>query len=197
MTEENKIYDGPIWRKGKKTILRPLQKSDAHDLQRWINDPANNQYLNIGSPVGLGFEEEWIEKNQAPSTTNIVVAVCTHDGTFIGVMGLHSINLIHGTATTGANLGSLEHQGKGYGSDAKMMLLDFAFNELGLHKVQSRVIAYNKRSVAYSKKCGYVEEGTLKDQWFRHGTRHDEILLAVFRDAWLPLWEEYKKDLPD
>lgn len=61
--------------------------------------------------------------------------------------------------------------------------------------MQSRVIAFNTRSAAYSKKCGYVEEGRLRAQVHRFGQRHDEILLAVFRDDWLPLWEKYQAEL--
>jgi RimJ/RimL family protein N-acetyltransferase len=180
-----------IWRKGKLTLLRPLEEADAPKLYRWINDPATNRFLASMSPKGIGFETEWIKSKQAPSDTDVTVGICTLNGELIGTMGLHRIDLMHGTAVTGALIGEETYRGKGYGTDAKMLLLDYAFNCLGLHKVQSKVIAFNERSAAYSKKCGYVEEGRLKEQWFRFGQRHDEILLAVFRETWLPLWEAY------
>ena len=76
-----------------------------------------------------------------------------------------------------------------------MLLLDYAFNSLDLLKMQSSVLGFNGRSVAYRKKCGYVKEGRLKDQWFRKGKRHDDVLLAVFKNDWIPLWEQRQKDL--
>ena len=192
MTNENTT----IWRKGNKVILRPLEKNDAGLLYRWINDPATNQYLATTEPKGLGFEEAWIEKNQKPDHNNIVVGICTLGGQLIGTMGLHHINYINRTAITGALIGEKEYLGNGFGTDAKMLLLDYAFNELDLFKVQSSVIEFNSRSAAYSKKCGYVEEGRLRGQFFRAGKRHDDIMLAVFKDQWLPLWEQYQKDFP-
>jgi RimJ/RimL family protein N-acetyltransferase len=188
--------NGPIvWRRGKLVILRPLEMSDAPTIYRGINDPLVNQYLASHGPKGLGFEEEWIRSKQTPSATDHTIAICLPDGTLIGTMGLHQIDLINRVATTGSVIFRPEHQNHGYGTDAKMLLLDYAFNQLGLHKVCSSVIAFNGRSAAYSRKCGYVEEGRKRSQWFRHGERHDDIMLAVFRDDWLPLWEEYKKGL--
>lgn len=107
-------------------------------------------------------------------------------------MGLHEINWINRNAVTGTLIGEKEHRGKGYGTDAKMLLLDFAFNALGLHKVCSRVFAFNGRSRRYGEKCGYTVEGVLKEQHFHNGEFHDELVMAVFRRDWLPLWEAYR-----
>lgn len=108
-------------------------------------------------------------------------------------MAIHQIDWVNGTATTGAMIGEKEYWGKGYGSEAKMLLLDYAFNRLGLRKICSNVIAFNGRSKRYSEKCGYREEARRKAQFFRDGTYHDEIWLAVFRENWLPLWKKYQK----
>lgn len=192
MTEET--YNGIVWRRGHSTILRPLEDDDADHVYRIINNPQNNQYLNTIFPMGLGFEKEWVKKKQQPSENDITMAVLLHDGTFIGTMGLHQINHLHGTATTGAVLDA-PYCGKGYGTDAKMMLLEYAFNWLGLYKVQSHTFSFNGRSAAYSHKCGYREEGRLKGQFQRFGQRYDEIILSVFREEWLPLWKEFSRDL--
>lgn len=183
-----------IWQKGKYTLLRPLELTDAPTLCRGINHPDNSQYLNTIGPLGLGFEEDWIRAKQKPSQEDLTAGVCLHDGTLIGTMGLHHIDLINGTAITGTVIFSPEHRNQGYGSDARMLLLNVAFNRFNLFKVRSQVIAFNTRSVAYSKKCGYTEEGRLRAQHARFGTRYDEILLAVFRDDWLPLWETYQRE---
>ncbi len=87
----------------------------------------------------------------------------------------------------------MAHQGQGYGTEAKMLLLDYAFNTLNLRKVCSTVLAFNGRSQRYNEKCGYVVEGVQKAQVFRDGSYHDLILMAVFRDDWLPVWREYQK----
>lgn len=186
--ESTEVY----WRRGTRVLLRPLESGDAPIIYRGINDPEVYRYLASHNPKGLKFEEEWIESKQRPSNNEVVVAICLFDGTLIGTMGLHDIDLINRVAITGAALFNEQHRNRGYGTEAKMLLLDYAFNYLDLHKVCSSVIAFNTRSAAYSKKCGYVEEGRQRGQWYRDGERYDNILLAVFRDDWLPLWKQYQ-----
>ena len=184
-----------FWRKGKKTLLCPLEMGDTAAIYRGINDPNSYNYLMSTGPKGYGYEEEWIRSVQKPDNTSVVVAVCTLEGVLIGTMGLHRIDLVNGTAVTGSVIYDEAYRNKGYGTDAKMMLLDHAFNMLGLHLVESRVLGFNGRSAAYGQKCGYKVDARLRSRCYRFGQRHDEIILSVVREEWLPLWEEYKKDL--
>lgn len=138
-------------------------------------------------------EEEWFEGISKRKEHEVVFAIMA-DGKHIGMIGIHQINRKDGTAITGTMIGNKEYWGKGYGTEAKMLLLDFAFNTMNLRKICSSVIAFNERSYKYSLKCGYIEEGRRKLQNFRHGKYWDEIFLAVFRDDWLPLWEKFKLD---
>jgi RimJ/RimL family protein N-acetyltransferase len=64
--------------------------------------------------------------------------------------------------------------------------------ELNLRKIRSRAFAFNERSIAYLKKTGYEVEGVMKQEVFKNGEFHDVVLLAVFRDTFIPLWEKYQ-----
>ncbi len=190
MPEEKRV----IFLKGQKVILRPMRKStDLAACERWINDPEIRPYLLSFLPLTEKQEEEWFD-NLAKSSNDVILAVETiADGKFIGTMGLNRINWKDGTAVTGALIGEKERQNQGFGTDAKMTLLNYAFNTLNLRKVCSSVKAFNGRSLNYNKRCGYQEEGRRAKQFFVDGAYHDEILLAVFREDWLPLWEAYQK----
>ncbi|OYX17264.1 MAG: hypothetical protein B7Z09_06930, partial [Brevundimonas diminuta] len=72
------------------------------------------------------------------------------------------------------------------------LTLKHLVHELGLRKICSAAIAYNKRSLAYSKKCGYVVEGVLKEHILKGGTYWDEVLLAAFRKGWKKAWNIYR-----
>lgn len=183
-----------IFRKGKKVILRPIEKADATLMQRWQNDPEVTQYLARTRPLSLIEEETWIE-SLGKKNNDVIVAIQVINGPFIGTMGLHHIDWVNRTAVTGACIGDKEQQGKGYGTDAKMILLDYAFNTLGLRKIKSSAIAFNGRSLGFNAKCGYEEEGRRVREIYRNGEYHDEVLTAVFCENWLPLWTEYKKGL--
>jgi len=183
-----------VFLQGRRVILRPLRKStDLETCLRWINDPEVNQFLAAYLPVSETQEAEWFD-NLAKRPNDIVFGIeLRENGRFIGVMGLHRINWKDRVATTGAIIGEKDCWGKGYGTDAKMILLDYAFNTLNLRKVCSSVIAFNRRSLRYSLHCGYRREGRLRRQMFRRGRYWDEILLGLFREDWLPIWEKYQK----
>jgi len=185
-----------IFLKGKRVVLRPLLESDIPSMLRWINDPEVNQYLCIYTPQMEQDQKNWLERVRESQKrgTDLVFAIETSDGECIGNMGIHGISWKDRTATTGALIGEEEYWGKGYGTEAKMLLLDYAFNTLNLRKIYSSVIAFNGRSRAYSLKCGYKEEGVRKDHWYRKGQYWDEILLAVFKEDWLPLWKKFKEE---
>lgn len=181
-----------VFAKGFKTVLRPVDKSDASLFQRWINDPDIRKFVHNTFPMDLQAEERWIDSLSKRENTLIVV-IETIEGTAIGTMGLHGINFVDGIATTGAIIGEKKYWSQGYGSDAKMILLHHAFYNLGLRKICSSVKAFNKRSKAYLEKTGYVVEGVRRKQVLYNGRYWDEILLAIFREEFLKRWRVYKK----
>lgn len=177
---------------GKKVILRPRKKDlDLDNCWRWINDPEITPFIQAIGPIDFRTEEEWFNKSDTNNKVFVIVDKVT--GKAIGNMGLHDIDWIHRFATSGAIIGEKEYWGKGFGTDAKMLLLDYAFNTLNLQKVCSSVYEFNSRSLGYNKHCGYVEEGRLRKQRFKNGQYWDEIRLGVFREEWEPIWKRYQE----
>lgn len=190
--ETKKPYSGIIWRKGKRVFLRPIERADIPTFRQAINAFETSQFLHKTGPIGEIGQDKWFDRVSDPTDTNLVQAICLMDGTLIGNIGLHQIDLRNRTATTGSMIMQEDHRGQGYGTEAKMLLLAYAFLELDLFKVCSQVIGFNTRSARYSAKCGYVEEGRLRAHITRNGARHDLIQLAVFKSDWLSLWGEYQ-----
>ena len=180
-----------VFLNGKRVVLRPLLKIDIPRLLRWTNDPEVRKYVLRYLPVMEAHEDLWFEA-LSKDKENIVLMIVV-DNVAIGTMGIHRINWKDGVATTGAIIGEKEYWGNGYGSEAKMILLNYAFNTLNLRKICSTVIAFNERSYHYNLKCGYLVEGRLKEHMYKDGAYWDEILMAVFKKDWLPLWEKFKE----
>lgn len=186
-----------IFINGKRLYLRPPHKSDLPTLVRWFNDPEVRIFLNQRYPMTESSEEKWLE-GLAERKNDIVLVIVLKGRTPaqdrpIGNIGIHGIERENGIATTGAAIGEKDCWGKGYGTEAKMILLEYAFNTLNLRKIYSRVLAINPRSRAYSEKCGYVLEAILPKHHFRQGRYVDELVLAVYADAWRTLWEKTKR----
>lgn len=176
-----------VFRKSTRVTLCPLSAEHLSCTHRWINDPEVHQFLNSYLPMMEEDQKEWLEKVHKQKQNNIVFMIVA-DGKPIGSMGIHNIDHRQGTATTGALIGEKEYWGRGYGSEAKMLLLEYAFNVLNLRKIYSNVISFNDRSYRYSLKCGYQEEARLKDHMYVRGEYWDFIWLSVYRKDWQPLW---------
>ena len=78
-----------------------------------------------------------------------------------------------------------DHVDRGYGTDAVRLLTDFGFMELGLHRIELRVFAYNERARAVYRKLGYTEEGTRRAVAFHHGEFLDEVIMSVLAEEWV------------
>ena len=182
----------PIFLSGKKVNLRPFSKTDIPLITKWINDPEVREFIAQTFPKTEKDEEDWFNK-LGSDQKNVVLGIETKNSILIGIMGIHRINWIDRTAITGAVIGEKEYWNKGYGTDAKMILLEYAFNTLNLRRISSSVIAYNKRSLHYSLHCGYKIEGKKRKHIFKKGKFRDLIELGLFREEWLTIWKNYKK----
>ncbi|MBI5005348.1 MAG: GNAT family N-acetyltransferase [Candidatus Lloydbacteria bacterium] len=186
-----------VFLKGEKVILRPLHKAtDFKSCLHWINDSEVTQYLAAYMPISEQKEEEWFDR-VSKSDDDIVFAIEIPDdlngNILIGLIGLHHINWKDRTAITGAVIGEKEYWNQGYGTDAKMLLLEYAFNTLNLRKICSSVVEFNKRSLQYNLHCGYKLEGTKCKQIFKKGRHWNEFILGIFKSDWLPTWKKYHK----
>jgi len=148
-------------------------------------------------PIGLSEEEKWARN--FTKHTAVAFAVLHHETEsgeqayrYIGYTGIHSIRWPDGTGTTGTLLGNSADWLRGYGTEAKLLLLHHAFHVLGLRKLTSEVKAYNARSLGHLIKCGYRIVGRYTQQDFHNGKYLDRILLEVFRADWEPIWETYQ-----
>ena len=65
-----------------------------------------------------------------------------------------------------------------------MVLVNFIFNEMNLHKISLLTYGFNKRAIRSYEKVGFKVEGVLKDNIYRDGQYQDEIIMSIFKDEW-------------
>ena len=173
-----------VFLRGKRVYLRPIEKTDASRMLRWINDPETRRWLGRCHPLNLTREEEYIDNKYKDDRDVTLAIVLTEGDRHIGSVGLHHIDLLNQTAVTGMLIGEKDSRGQGYGPAAKALMLDYAFNTLNLRTVRSATIATNVASARSLEKSGYVQVGRLPDQFFREGCWHDELLWCITRKQW-------------
>jgi RimJ/RimL family protein N-acetyltransferase len=112
------------------------------------------------------------------------------DDRFIGFVGLHAIRWKDGEAFIGIGIGERDYWDKGYGTDAMRVVLRYAFNELGLHRISLGVFEYNPRAIRSYEKAGFTNEGRERKVLNRDGKRYDVVDMGILREE----WEQLTKD---
>jgi len=60
-------------------------------------------------------------------------------------------------------------------------LVKFIFEEMNINKIALSVYSFNERAIKCYKKCGFTQEGVLREELFREGRYHDEILMSLMK----------------
>ena len=107
-----------------------------------------------------------------------------HEDRKIGLIGLNGIRWVHGDAWVGIGLGERDYWGKGYGTDAMLVLQRYAFEELNLHRLSLTVFDYNQRAVRSYEKAGFIVEGRARQYLNREGQRYDMVFMGILREEW-------------
>ena len=170
---------------GNKVRIRAIEKTDIDEIMKWINDQEVMDNLLMRYPVSRYQEEKWIERTlDGTSDRNKVFAVETKEGVYLGGIGLHRISWENRNAEVGIVIGKKEYWNKGYGTDAMMTILDFAFNLMNLHRVYLRVYSFNERGIRSYEKSGFRKEGVMRDDLFAQGKYHDTIIMGILKDEY-------------
>jgi len=170
---------------GKLVQLRAYEKEDIEAAKNYINDPEIKHYLHPGVPfpVTLSDETKFIEGISA-FKDNYSFAIDTLEGHYIGGCGLNKVDWKNRVAEVGIFIGDKDYWGKGYGSDAMKVLIDFIFNEMNLNRIMLNVYGFNERAIKSYIKCGFVKEGVLRQALFKGGQYHDEIIMSILREEY-------------
>ncbi len=179
---------------GDRLYLRPLEESDAEAMAAGYSLETETMMERLRIPHSALAIESWIAKayKEQPPEDIAFGACLIENDRLIGDVTLFSIDYVNRTAETGSWINLTEDRGRGYGTEAKMLLLEYAFERLGLHTLMSYVWEPNTRSAAALLKQGYRPAGRRRFDNPKDGVYKDGLLFDVLREDWLAAREALK-----
>ena len=141
--------------------LRPMQGDDAGKIATLIRAEPDASFGHSRFPYSAIMLADWFAEiaESEPAKDLEFAVVLRESGELIGDTGLYDIDWIARTAESGYWLYRAEDRGKGYGTEANLLLLEYAFERLGLNMIWAWVKAQNPRSQAAIRKQGYRDAG--------------------------------------
>lgn len=171
--------------RGERIRLVPLD-ADRHleNYVRWFNDPEVTRYLLRNLPLTRLDERAFFERPTSSPPSDVVWAIHDEDDRHIGGTGLHRIDWLHRSATSGIVIGEKGAWGRGYGAEVMRVRTRWAFEELGLRRIESSCFAENVASATCLERAGYTRIGVARSAYWRGGQWHDAILWDILDEDW-------------
>lgn len=164
-------------------ILRAIEESDLELLKNMMNDPEiENMTAGFSFPVSSFQQKKWYEglNNKA---NEIRLIIDTEANGAIGVVMLTNIDWKNRIAQFHSKITSEDSiRGKGYGTKATKALIKYAFEQLNMNCIYSRIIEYNIASQRVKEKCGFVKEGVLRERIYKNGKYHNMIIWSILKE---------------
>jgi RimJ/RimL family protein N-acetyltransferase len=168
--------------------LRPFTRADADDLFALHSSASVLRYWDAPPWTEPARAERFLAacRTIADDGTGARLAIDrTSDEAFLGWCGLTRWNPDHRSASLGYCLAEAAW-GHGYATEAARAVLQWAFDTLDLNRVQAEADTRNVASARVLEKCGFVREGTLREDCVVDGEVSDSWVYGLLRREWRP-----------
>ncbi len=171
--------ESPIWNiEGEKIALGPRRRDLNPTYLRWMNDFEVVRTLSAPLlPRTLESQESWYDESKDDPRNTIFTIFEKATKRAVGNAGLHAIDQRHRTAVFGIVIGEKDCWGKGYGTEATRLVLDYAFTAAGLHAVSLHVDAENVRGQRAYARAGFKLVGRLRESRRVGTTVQDSVVM--------------------
>jgi len=170
-----------------------LAAPDPEEMSRFFaasgRDSEYKRLLDTDPPRlhSVKKSKEWLEKELGKMGENIYwfTIRATEDNRLLGDINVEVTQWNARDAFVGLGIGPREFWGKGYGTEAMQLILEYAFLEANLQRVTLTVFEYNPRAIRSYEKTGFRHEGRLRGALFREGRRWDMLFMGIQREEWM------------
>lgn len=163
-------------------LIRRLCLTDAEDMYEYTSNPIVTMHLHWHPHKKIDETRQFIAKvlnNYDTSNTEFTYGIeLKSERKLIGVLKIMNICYYNKRAEFTSILNP-KYQGKGFMGEAWQGLLNFCFNNAGLHRIQSNVTVDNVASINKNIRAGLTLEGRLKDYWIMKGQFKDALVYAI------------------
>ena len=166
-----------------RVYIRNIRSSDRREVVAFASASVELHRPWISPPLTSSMFKAYLRRCHREDHEGVVVCLVGTDE-IVGVININ--NIVRGSFLS-ASLGyysSAKHQGMGYMTDALELVVQFAFEQLGLHRIEANIQPHNRASRNLVQRCGFVLEGESKEflyinggwrdheRWVRTDTRH-------------------------
>jgi RimJ/RimL family protein N-acetyltransferase len=181
MTSKKNMLDQGVL-VGRRVYLRPFSKDDLPHTQKWSRDPEIRRLTGEVAPMTDAEAEVLYEELRNDKDRQWYAIVLKEGSRVIGECGL--LRMFRPSRCTDMTVivGEKDVWGKGYGTEAGRLLLDYAFEQLGFHRISVGVVGFNERALKFWEGLGFKKEGVERDGYYCDGEFSDFVMMSILED---------------
>lgn len=170
---------------GAKLILRELKMGDARSLLAMLATEEVARFISPPPTTVEGFERfiAWAHRERLQGNYVCFAVVPQGTDSAVGIFQVRSLESGFGLAEWGFALGR-EYWGTGLFAEGARLVLDFAIDVIGAHRIEARAAVANGRGNGALRKIGAVQEGVMRRSFLRDGYYHDQLLWSILAEDW-------------
>ena len=171
---------------GEQVTLRELRASDAPTLLAMLSTEEVTRFISPPPTTVAGFERfiAWTHKQRAAGSYICYGIVPNGLDVAVGLIQVRQLEPSFATAEWGFALGSA-YWGSGLFMEGAALVADFAFDTIGVHRLEARASVKNGRGNGALRKLGALQEGILRRSFLRNGEYVDQVMWAILDSDWL------------
>jgi len=170
---------------GSQVTLRELRASDAPSLCALLTTEEVARFISPPPTTVDGFERfiAWTLRQRLAGTYVCFAVALDNTDTAIGIFQLRELESGFGTAEWGFAIGSA-YWGSGVFKEGAELMVNFAFEVVGVHRLEARAAVKNGRGNGALRKIGAVQEGLLRKSFQKNGEYLDQALWTILKEDW-------------
>jgi len=170
---------------GKQVTLRELRASDAASLFAMLTTEEVSRFISPPPTTVEGFERfiAWTHRMRTQGTYACFAVTVGDSDVAVGIFQLRELEPGFGTAEWGFAIGSA-FWGTGAFTDGAQLMVQFAFETVGVHRLEARAAVKNGRGNGALRKIGAVQEGVLRRSFLKNGEYLDQVLWSILDEDW-------------
>lgn len=176
--------EGKDYLAGKRVYLRSLEDSDAEFFYSSTNgDPEGRRLTGTQRTFSRKEIEDYIRNSRTDESRAAFAIVKLEDDGIVGEVVLNEISRNNRSANFRIFVAD-RYVGRGYGSEATRLALDYGFGMLNLHRIELDVYTINERAIHVYEKAGFKREGTKRENWYFDHQYYDSVVMSILEDEY-------------
>jgi RimJ/RimL family protein N-acetyltransferase len=164
---------------GQHVRLDPLTSAVLDDYVKFLREPEGMRLTGTHAEFDVETAIVWLATRGDHHDRADWAIVRASDDVFLGEAVINDFDPANESANYRIALADPSLYGKGYGTEATRLVVDYALHAVGLHRLSLEVYDFNPRAQRTYEKCGFVLEGRLRDALLWDGVRYDSLVMSI------------------